>query len=1014
MNDSQDGMIEKRFPSNFPKFSNVNEEFIESAMTLTSDRSKLSGHSLGNMLCGAISRRTEIERTGHRGVVFVAESGCPGIIDTGASKTVIGQGKVRELLRSLPSWVQKQVSWKKSETIFRFGNNAVLPSIGAVYIPFGSRWLKIEVVSGETPFLLSNSFLKAIDADVCTNKSCLRLNQCDTEIPLQANSKGLFVVELSEILNAISREHKVLECELITHVSSCDNTQQQPEQRLPTAKVAQLPKTQRSTTSCNRSKVLQGNSCHDASLCCQDARHASPVPREQGADLHDTGRGNGNLSSTRGDQSSSVGLHEAERGQAQRENLPGDCGGGLPVCHVDDASSSAEQRLGQIIPGVCESLEQSPTGSSGADVNATTDGQVQDGKTGVVNVISGVERERRGGDDHGILWKQEGISGDGAVINDGSRGGSRNGGEFEDADRPVAASTGPADQGHYEQVNAAVVNSISSQLSEKRDGSKGFPVKSAAQVISHGQQIMKHLEQRSQELQREVEHLLALMAEKPPTRVKAPRAELPPSKLDLLEVYCEPNSRLTEVALQQGLKARRFTREDGDLSTKEGQQQLWKLIEQTQPEHIWVAPECRYWGNFSRLNRSKSTTTAHKIDEGRKHEKIHLRLCCELFWHQVIHRRHFHLEQPQGSEALVQKELRDVVQGTYHTVFDMCEVGGLRIPRGNNFLRKRTIVLTTSKSCHGSLDSRYCQRQHQHVPIQGKMPLSGRRENLSAFAAKYSRGFARNVIDCVQQSMKVFELPMFQEELCVPCHGVREHDQEEAAAEIIKRRRLSYKQAEEISSPQASSSADRAAYGPAVSWKDIIKDAEKEAPRVGTIVIDSGHVLFHRVQMLVDSFDVGRIEVCRGTERYRVPKPGVDITHLTYRLTVILNRESGNVEVLGPPEKWQDLTKGKQIRKSRPARLCLTIFGNDGGSRKEENSPMKNLAEGDRSALPMGSSAAPKPEAESMDDVPMKSEELSVPQESEKKGEPDVDLGILGHPPKNVPRHGPKFLELGK
>ena len=160
-----------------------------------------------------------------------------------------------------------------------------------------------------------------------------------------------------------------------------------------------------------------------------------------------------------------------------------------------------------------------------------------------------------------------------------------------------------------------------------------------------------------------MEHLLALMAEKPPTRVRAPRAELPPSKLELLEIYCEPNSKLTEVALQRGLKARRFTREDGDLSTKEGQQQLWKLIEQTEPEHIWVAPECRYWGNFSRLNRSKSTETAHKIDEGRKQEKTHLRLCCDLFWHQVIHRRHFHLEQPQGSEALVQKELDDVVQG---------------------------------------------------------------------------------------------------------------------------------------------------------------------------------------------------------------------------------------------------------------------------------------------------------------------------------------------------------------
>ena len=52
---------------------------------------------------------------------------------------------------------------------------------------------------------------------------------------------------------------------------------------------------------------------------------------------------------------------------------------------------------------------------------------------------------------------------------------------------------------------------------------------------------------------------------------------------------------------------------------------------------------------------------------------------------------HFHLEQPQGSEAIDQPELKDVREGTLCTVFDMCEVGKLLAPktqwklRGNNF-----------------------------------------------------------------------------------------------------------------------------------------------------------------------------------------------------------------------------------------------------------------------------------------------------------------------------------------
>ena len=38
-------------------------------------------------------------------------------------------------------------------------------------------------------------------------------------------------------------------------------------------------------------------------------------------------------------------------------------------------------------------------------------------------------------------------------------------------------------------------------------------------------------------------------------------------KLDLLEVYCEEESNLTTVLNSMDVKAKRFTRQDGDLST---------------------------------------------------------------------------------------------------------------------------------------------------------------------------------------------------------------------------------------------------------------------------------------------------------------------------------------------------------------------------------------------------------------------------------------------------------------
>lgn len=94
-------------------------------------------------------------------------------------------------------------------------------------------------------------------------------------------------------------------------------------------------------------------------------------------------------------------------------------------------------------------------------------------------------------------------------------------------------------------------------------------------------------------------------------------------RLDVLEIYCEPESRLTKVCQQLGLKARRFTRADGDLSTSEGRDALWRIIQAENPRNIWVAPECGPWGNFSRLNMSRSSTTRQKILNERNAQHTH-------------------------------------------------------------------------------------------------------------------------------------------------------------------------------------------------------------------------------------------------------------------------------------------------------------------------------------------------------------------------------------------------------
>lgn len=167
---------------------------------------------------------------------------CPGIIDTGASRSVIGQQRVKNLMQGLPLDIQKKAHWGKSETVFRFGNNGTLGSIGALYLPFGDRWLRLEVVKGNTPFLLSNAFLQATAADVRSATSELFFRESGNTVPLTLNEKGLFTVDLAEVLTqGSSSGSKKVGSAAVSEVVTLTMTEHVNNSESTAAKVAQPP-----------------------------------------------------------------------------------------------------------------------------------------------------------------------------------------------------------------------------------------------------------------------------------------------------------------------------------------------------------------------------------------------------------------------------------------------------------------------------------------------------------------------------------------------------------------------------------------------------------------------------------------------------------------------------------------------------------------------------------------------------------------------------------------------------
>ena len=68
--------------------------------------------------------------------------------------------------------------------------------------------------------------------------------------------------------------------------------------------------------------------------------------------------------------------------------------------------------------------------------------------------------------------------------------------------------------------------------------------------------------------------------------------------VDLLEIFCFPQSQMTTQMNKMGGKGLRFSLDDGDLSTAEGVNKLWTWIYMYEPRHIWTAPDCKGWGGF--------------------------------------------------------------------------------------------------------------------------------------------------------------------------------------------------------------------------------------------------------------------------------------------------------------------------------------------------------------------------------------------------------------------------------
>ena len=296
---------------------------------------------------------------------------------------------------------------------------------------------------------------------------------------------------------------------------------------------------------------------------------------------------------------------------------------------------------------------------------------------------------------------------------------------------------------------------------------------------------------------------------------------------------------------------------------------------------------------------NKSLSLQEKILSKRRQSLWQISLGIVLRRIQQESNNHFHMEQPDGSVLWQIPGAQELSKHTMRCQFDLRQVGKLRDPKTGEFIRKRLIVETTSGNFHRDLHGRKCDGSHSHRPIAGNTIVKGKSQPMSAYTALYPIRFAR----CVAKILK------------------NEKQQPEwiftADDHPTKRRRLTGKW----------DPTDIANHVPDINWQTVMQTASSVAPRVGTIVIETGS-LIDQVQKLCPQHIVKHIVLCKGMDRKVGPNKIVPRGEAPLRKLIGLHRTTQQLVIDDEWEHWERLTQKGLRRKGEPLRLGMTIFAN--------------------------------------------------------------------------------------
>ena len=761
------------------------------------------------------------------------------ILDTGASRSVVGLDVLPHVLKSLPPCVRDQVKEKPSHIGFRFGNNQVTYSQKQVHIPIFTNahkiWIVIEVVPAATPFLLSIQAMKMLGAQINLSNNHCHLSKIDRQLSLQESKNGLYLISMSELcLPSKPRYQQSFTAE----ADRAPSFQPPPGLTLPFC--VNHANTGRShahdqehsrghhgvfaPVAGDTDEPVGGESAGPRD--CDRSCSGVVEPPERGPEPEGTHRaavkdvaGQDFVRVTKKNQKQWVKQKFRDwrpigRFMGSRRAGDGEHGPGSHDQHEHEPADGAPPEDAQAVHNCPELSTKSLSSSSRGERCAR-------------------EPDSSHGPSPGVMGQQESFLGQDSQWVP-LLGSVRAAPKLRDLDlRKIR---------NGQRRNAGLHHVCPSSRSPGTPSTESKRMNPASKEPTYDDLLIENED--------EMKWLLNCIHHMPRhTR-----------RIDLLEVYTEPNSKLVDEVRKHGGRAVRFTREDGDLSTHAGQVALLRKIFLLNPKHIWLAPECRPWGPWSRFNQMRGITAFNRVQEDRNQAQTHLRLCDLIFKIQISKGDHCHVENPGPSSIWNEKEFERICRCTKPAFFDQCAFQ-LKHPETGELMKKNTRVQTTSEQVWKALDSRFCNRNHEHAQIAGSCHFRGQRIPLSQFASFYPTALAKSIAKAVLSPMpdplnlpsdayvhdgfpavEVEEPPKKRSRFQVP-RGLKREHQEEEPPKIVDD-----------------------------AWNEIMNSLRQSLPKSGVQQWDGPHQeLVKKTQSLCPEHQIQGVMACTGREVHESP-----------------------------------------------------------------------------------------------------------------------------------------------